>query len=86
MAAGAERNDAETIKKIIMFKFLPDNNFILIGDWAVKLIEWGLYGGVFKKTVEKIQVISELEIEGAFKIIKNYMKTIMPNNPYEDFR
>lgn len=74
---------ALTIKKIIIFKLLPHNDFILIGDWAVKLIEWGLEGGNFKPTPEKIQIISLIKIDETFCVIKEYMKTVIPSNPYE---
>ena len=34
--------DIDTIKKIIIFKILPETDFILIGKWAVILIEYGM--------------------------------------------
>lgn len=74
---------SDTIKKIIIHKLLPQNDFILIGDWAIKLIEWGLKGGAFKQTSDRIQIISPLEIEETFDLIKSCMKTIMPVNPHE---
>ena len=75
--------DSNTIKQMIIFKLLPENNFILIGQWAVNIIEFGLYGGTLKKSIEKVQIISEMEIKETFSIIKNHIKTILPNNPFE---
>ena len=75
--------DSETIKQILIFKLLPNSNFVLIGEWAIKLIEWGLFGGTIRKSLEKVQIISELEIKETFSIIKNHVKTILPSNPFE---
>jgi len=75
--------ESETIKQIIIFKMLSDSNFILIGEWAIKIIEWGLTGGSLRKSSEKIQIISETEINKTFDDIKNHIKTILPSGPYE---
>ena len=75
--------DSSTIKQMILFKMLPDSNFVLIGEWAVRIIEWGLSGGNLFKSQEKIQIISETEIKETFDNIKTHIKTILPSSPFD---
>jgi len=74
--------DVYTIKKIIILKLLAGSDFILIGEWAIKLIEMGIVGGALCSTSEKVQIITSYTIEKTFNLLKDFLKTVY-SNPYE---
>lgn len=80
---GGENIDIDSIKKIIMFHLLDNTNYVLIGEWAISLIEFGITGGKFKGSQEKIQIISQQPIEIVFDEFKKNIESIFNNNPFE---
>lgn len=72
----------DTIKKLIILKLLAGSDFVLIGAWAIKLIEMGVMGGAIYSTSEKVQIITKYSIEKTFELLKDYLKTVY-SNTYE---
>lgn len=75
--------DINTLKSLLVLKMLSNSDFVLIGNWAVKLIEMGILGGILHSSYEKLQIITEYNIEKAFEIIKDYVKILIPKYPNE---
>ena len=69
-------------KKIIIHKILPETDFILIGKWAIILIEHGI-SNVELKSMEKIQIISSSEIKKTIYFINEKLKSLFNNNLFE---
>lgn len=68
----------ENIKKLIVLDFLKNQPAVLIGDWAVKLMEFGDTGKVFSDTYEKVQIIVDSHIEEFNEVLENFLKTLTP--------
>ena len=73
----------ETLKYIIILKILSKLDYILIGSWAINLIEMGLQGGNIKQSYEKIQLITQDSIEITFQTLKDKIKGFFPDYLYE---
>jgi hypothetical protein len=71
----------ETIKKLIVLDFIKDQPAVLIGDWAIKLMEYGETGKAFQDNFEKVQLIIDCPIEEFNELLENFLKTISPYKP-----
>lgn len=71
----------ETIKKLIVLDFIRNQPTVLIGDWAIKLAEFGETGKAFTDTYEKVQLIIDCPIEEFNELLENFLKTLSPYKP-----
>lgn len=76
------QNELEALKLSFVMDFLPnEDNYVLIGSWALTLAETGIKGGEFTERLkknnllDKVQIISQYSIENDIYKLKNFLKT-----------
>jgi hypothetical protein len=68
----------ETVKRMIVLDFIRNQPLILIGDWAIKLIEFGETGKTIQNNYEKLQIIIDSPIEDFVVLLDNFLKDVTP--------
>ena len=71
----------ETIKKLLVLDFIRDQPTILIGEWALKLMDYGESGKPFTDAYEKVALIVDSPIAEFNELLENFLKTITPYKP-----
>lgn len=69
-------SNIETIKRLLILEFMRNNPLILIGDWAIKLMEFGETGQPFKENFEKVQILIDSSITDFNELLENFLKNV----------
>ena len=71
----------ETIKKLLVLDFIRNQPAVLIGEWALKLMDYGETGKPFNDTYEKVALIVDSPIDEFNELLENFLKTITTYKP-----
>jgi hypothetical protein len=71
----------ETIKKLLVLDFIRDQPAVLIGEWALKLMDYGETGKPFTDAYEKVALIVDSPIAEFNELLENFLKTITTYKP-----
>lgn len=71
-------SNIETIKRLTVLDFLKNQPLILIGEWAIKLIEFGETGQPIKDNFEKVQILIDSPIDDFKELLENFLTTVTP--------
>lgn len=70
-------NSITSIKRLFIHQVLPASNYVLVGQWAISMIEWGLTGKISQvDDIEKIQIISENPIEKDVELVQTFLSKL----------
>lgn len=71
-------SNIETIKRLLILDFIKNQPVILIGEWAIKLMEYGETGNVLKDNYEKVQLLIDASIDDFNVLLENFLENITP--------
>ncbi len=75
--------NVKTIQSHITLNVLNNSDFVLVGEWAIKLIEMGITGNYIKYSDEKVQIITKHPFRRTFELLKSNIKDAFPDYSYE---
>lgn len=71
-------SNIETIKRLLVLDFLKNQPLILIGDWVLKLIEFGETGKTLTDNFEKVQILIDSPIDDFNEVLEVFLTTVTP--------
>jgi hypothetical protein len=71
-------SNIETIKRLLVLDFMKNQPLILIGEWALKLIEFGETGKSLRDNFEKVQILIDSPIDDFNELLETFLTNVTP--------